>query len=407
MELKGNCLCWPQSRMTERDNGSPSGARRAGEVCRNDVTDKKQQQQQQQRPQQQKLQEHEEMLLTEPQEQQNKNQSEQGEYLEEQGAYETQQQLMLWNTPPAFRTPAQLLHVRLQLFCAHQSQFRSCLAFLPMHAYILEHHCAVVGHTSQPHLTSFFFTDADPLAYFVLSLVAGTPVWKRGGLSCATAASVSVEEKTLLDQLDLAMCLGGGIPLQRGLVSDAMVNIFVNSVLQKSSAVAHLAFCSARSLLQAVLDPSTVQDVVPATTAEQGYRSAIIPSHAWEELRTPFYSQPTIPIPAHSHSTPFIPFYPQPTVPVPFSRIVDILNQHLYWIPATQAAQLLQEQHPDTASNYFTCGPRDVVDCVTVKSLNLIDLVEWYQSLAVCSLIPQEAMTPDTERYLASVFNFS
>ena len=229
----------------------------------------------------------------------------------------------------------------------------------------MRQYSAVVGLTSQPHLLPFVFSDFDPLAYSVLSSLVGESLLSGG------------REVALLDKLDLAECLGAPLMMQSGVGGGAMVDISVTFLLQEACEAAELGLQSVQSLFQTAVSDHVPVCLVPSeSTPVQTFRPHAIPS--------------------------------QKTDPIPFHRVVDILRQHIYWIPTSQLSMLLWQhgQHSvKKGHTHFPCGSGGEVQCFTVPSLPLRDLLRWYQTEHVCRLLPQNNRTPDVCHALENVLS--
>lgn len=305
---------------------------------------------------------HGESNLQEQQKQQQRQQQQQ-----QQG----QQQLQLctlWHTPSSFCTPAQLLHMRADIFLALQSEFKSSSSGLSLHPAhnAMRQYSAVIGLTRQPRLLPFLFSDSDPLACSVLSSLVGESLSSGG------------REVALLDRLDLAECLGGTLMGQLGVGGDVMVDISVTSLLQEACIAAELGLQSVQSLFQTMVSGCVPVCPVPSeSTPVQTYHPHAIPSS-------------------------------QETDPIPFQRAVDILKQHIYWIPTSQLGMLLRQptlQPVHTSHTHFQYGCGGEVECFTLPSLPLQDLLQWYQTELVCSLLSPDTLTQDVCHVLENVLN--
>ena len=181
----------------------------------------------------------------------------------------------------------------------------------------------------------------------------------------------------LLDKLDLAECLGTPLMMQSGVGGGAMVDISVTFLLQEACEAAELGLQSVQSLFQTAVSDHVPVCLVPSeSTPVQTFRPHAIPS--------------------------------QKTDPIPFHRVVDILRQHIYWIPTSQLNMLLWQhgQHSvETGHTHFPCGSGGEVQCFTVPSLPLRDLLRWYQTEHVCRLLPRNNRTPDVCRALENVLS--
>ena len=269
---------------------------------------------------------------------------------------ENTQKQQLSYTPPGFRTAAQLLQLRFQIFLRLQAKLNSSLSllFLRPSYTTLKQFSAVVGFTSHPQLLPIVFSDTDPIAHSVISTIIGSSRTLR-------------QNAVLLDRLDLAEFLGDHLSS-----INLSPNDFTSQFVSTREVQSHGADIAISSLLQDVC---------------QVAEFAVLSVHSLFQCLGP------VPIPSPHALAGQVPCCNRIPIAIPFQRVCLSLQQHLYWIPSSQLVSLPQRptvtRDSSGTAQSFVCGAHDKVELVGVSNLPLESLFEWYQMTLAEQLLPQ------------------